>query len=109
MKTLYLVRSNPVEGKEIEFNEWYENIHLDEVLQIPGFKTAQRFELHETQMQPDQSHAHIAIYELDSDDVASTLQNIREAAWLNMTDAMDFATIEVSVLSSLSDMRASKV
>ena len=28
MTTLYMVRSNPVEGKEDEFNRWYSDVHL---------------------------------------------------------------------------------
>ena len=43
MKTLYIVKANPMIGREDEFNRWYDEIHLDEVLQISGFKSAQRF------------------------------------------------------------------
>lgn len=106
MKTLYLVKSNPVAGKESEFHEWYENTHLDEVLQISGFKSAQRFALDENQMQAEQAHSHVAIYEIESEDVAGTLKNLRAATWLKMTDAMDFATLEVTVLNSLSAKRS---
>jgi hypothetical protein len=107
MKTLYLVRSNPIAGKEDEFNEWYEKIHLDEVLQIPGVKSAQRFVLADSQIQTDQSHVHLAIYEIDSDDVEGTLENIRAASWLNMSEAMDFSSIDISVMSAAGEPRSS--
>ena len=30
--TIQIVFSNPFEGKDDEFNEWYDNVHLPEVL-----------------------------------------------------------------------------
>ena len=37
---LVAVLSNPAEGREDEFNEWYEHTHLDEVLSSAGFRSA---------------------------------------------------------------------
>ena len=34
MTTLYMVKSNPVAGKEDAYNRWYSDVHLLEVLQI---------------------------------------------------------------------------
>ncbi len=39
------VLTEPTEGKEAEFNDYYENIHLDEVIASTGWKSAQRFKL----------------------------------------------------------------
>ncbi|MDC0220108.1 hypothetical protein OAL54_00035 [Gammaproteobacteria bacterium] len=105
MKTLYIVKANPMIGREDEFNRWYDEIHLDEVLQISGFKSAQRFIVTEQQMQPSQSHSYLAIYELDDDDLEKTLQNLREASWLTMNNALDFATIDVSVVRALGETK----
>ena len=104
MKTLYIVKANPIIGREDEFNRWYDEIHLDEVLQISGFKSAQRFIVTEQQMQASQSHSYLAIYELD-DDLEKTLQNLREASWLTMNDALDFATIDVSVVRAFGEKK----
>ena len=38
------VFTDPVEGKEEEYNDWYNNVHLAEVCQVEGFLSAQRFE-----------------------------------------------------------------
>ena len=43
-----LVLSEPRDGKEDEFNEWYENTHLDEVIATTGWRRAQRFRLAES-------------------------------------------------------------
>ena len=42
---LFLVFSNPVDGKERKFNEWYDTVHTPEVLAIPGIVSAPRFDV----------------------------------------------------------------
>ena len=42
-KCNFVILSNPVAGREDEFNEWYTKQHLDDVLKVPGFVAAQRF------------------------------------------------------------------
>jgi len=51
MKTLFVVKSNAQAGREDEYNSWYNNIHLPEILKIDGFLSAQRFALDAAQMQ----------------------------------------------------------
>jgi hypothetical protein len=45
MKAIDLVQTNALPGQEAEFNEWYEKIHLGDILAVPGIATAQRFRL----------------------------------------------------------------
>jgi hypothetical protein len=59
-----IVYSNPVEGREDEYNEWYDTVHLDEVLALGPFTAAQRFVATEHQMRPQQ-HRYVAIYEYE--------------------------------------------
>ena len=103
MTTLYLVKSNPVRGKEAEFNDWYTQVHMKEVLQVPGFRSAQRFELTPEQMIETQAHQYLALYEIDGEAVAETIAAIKSAGWMQMSDAMDFGSLEVSVFTSLTD------
>lgn len=42
---LFFALTNAVSGREAEFEEWYEQRHLSEVLTVPGFVTAQRYRL----------------------------------------------------------------
>jgi hypothetical protein len=64
-----LVFSNPIEGREAEFNTWYEEIHIPEVLGTPGIVAAQRFELSKGQLPPAPTPpAHyLAVYDIDGD------------------------------------------
>ena len=38
-----VVLTNPVAGREDEYNDWYSNRHLGDVIAIPGIVAAQRF------------------------------------------------------------------
>ena len=71
-KFIQIVYSNPVEGKDDEFNEWYDNVHIPELLAVPGMLSAQRYTLHEAEMYrmeggrpPD--HRYAIIYEMEGD------------------------------------------
>jgi hypothetical protein len=76
---LVVVLSNPTEGNEDEFNDWYERVHLDEVLQTAGFRSAQRFRL-EGQRGHESSHGYLALYETEgesADEVIDRLNSTR--------------------------------
>jgi hypothetical protein len=60
--------TNPVKGSEAEFEEWYDQRHIGEVLSIPGFVTAQRYRLSPKQragVTPQWEF--LALYEYDGD------------------------------------------
>ena len=44
----FVVLSNPVAGHEEEYNDWYSNRHLADIVAIPGFSAVQRFVLRST-------------------------------------------------------------
>ncbi|MCU4186663.1 hypothetical protein K6U06_20025 [Acidiferrimicrobium sp. IK] len=65
---LFLVLSNPVDGRESEFEKWYEEVHLGEVLAVPGVVSAQRFKMAQgpnDELMPPPPHRYLAVYELD--------------------------------------------
>jgi len=102
MKTLYVVRSNAMEGQEQEFNQWYDAVHFPEVMAIEGFLSAERFELDAENSWGDQPYRYLAIYEIDGDDVAATLENIKNAG-LNMSGAIDLANVHASVFAAVTE------
>ena len=84
------VMTNPVPGKEAEFNDWYSNVHVQEVVQVPGFVSARRFKLADAQMSGTHPYRYLAVYEVDTDDVGAALEALRQArAAFNMSDALD--------------------
>ena len=65
--SILMVLTNPVEGKEDEYNEWYSDIHIREIVDIPGFVSARRFKLADAQMGAAGPHQYLAIYEVEGD------------------------------------------
>jgi len=106
--TTYLVFSNPVDGKEDEFNEWYDTVHLPEVLATPGMRSAQRFAIHETEIThnsplPKPAHRYLLVYEMEGD-VDAVMAAIQEAALsgtLHMSDALDLESVAMSFWSPI--------
>lgn len=67
--------TSPAKGREDEFNNWYTNTHLTDVLRVPGVKSAQRFRLTEKQRDaPLFPQSYLAIYECEAESVDDVLQ-----------------------------------
>lgn len=79
-KHMVVVLSEPVEGREAEFDHWYENTHIREVLDSTGWESGQRFVLtaEKGQKCPLQ---HLALYEVEAEsgeDVVAKLDATRD-------------------------------
>lgn len=86
----YVVFTNPAPGRENEFNRWYDEVHLGEVLTVPGFTAASRY-----RVMPDGEEkpefAYLAIYEIDGDDPSAALDELMRRAQsgeLQMSDTL---------------------
>jgi hypothetical protein len=62
-----LVFSEPFDGRDDEFDEWYTGRHLADICALPGFTMAQRFKLHSVSMGKTLNR-YLAIYDMESDD-----------------------------------------
>jgi hypothetical protein len=73
--------ANPVGGREQEFNEWYDNQHIPDMLSLPGCVSAQRFKLADVQL-PNRPcpYRYLAVYEIESDAVKRVVEAIVERA-----------------------------
>ena len=93
-KYTFLALTNPVEGKEDEFNEWYDQHHVPDVINVPGFVSGQRFKLADSQFGGEASKAYkyLAVYEIETDDIAATIKELRArggTADITPSDAID--------------------
>ncbi|MFN3231974.1 MAG: hypothetical protein ACE363_07400 [Alphaproteobacteria bacterium] len=77
-KHLILVLTEPNEGHEAEFNDYYENTHLDEVLSSAGYDTAQRFKLVDGVGQPCPL-PYLAVYEAQAEDSETALKMLNDS------------------------------
>lgn len=86
------VLSNPKPGREEDYARWYDEVHIADVLQIPGFRMAQRFAAPE----PANGLPKYAVYyEIESADIDASHQEIPariQAGTMKMSDAFDGAS-----------------
>jgi hypothetical protein len=65
-----VVYTNPVAGREDEYNAWYDGRHLDDLRRMPGVVAARRFDLYPQQLaEQPQTHRYLALYELEIADI----------------------------------------
>ncbi len=86
--------TRPVEGREDEFNEWYQNVHLVELCAMPGVTGAQRYKL-AAPLQGYDERPYLAIYDIECEDIRQTLGAIGAASAsgkMTPSDAADNAS-----------------
>jgi hypothetical protein len=98
-----VVFSNPAEGKDDEFNEWYDNVDIPDLLAIPGMLAAHRYDLRDSAMYhaeggrpPEQRY--LVIYEMEGD-VEAIMGKVREAVAegkIVMSDSLDMSSWRLS-------------
>jgi len=68
-KDVFIVFTNSEDGSDDEFNRWYDENHIHEILGVDGFLSAQRYELSPYQrpgVEPPEWR-YLAIYEIEGD------------------------------------------
>jgi len=76
-KYKYVVLTNPTEEREAEYNDWYDNQHLSDVLAVPGFIAAQRYRAApETIATGAAQWRYMAIYDIETDDLTTALSDM---------------------------------
>ena len=88
-KGILLVQTAAAEGREDEFHDWYNDVHLVDILKIAGFTSARRFK----QLGGDTATPHLAIYEIEADDL--------EAAQAGIGTAMAAGEVRMSDVLSM--------
>jgi hypothetical protein len=93
-KYTFLALTNPIAGKEAEFNAWYDTHHVPDVINVPGFVSGQRFKLADSQLGGEASKAfkYLAVYEIETDDIAGTIKELQArggTADITPSDAID--------------------
>ena len=78
---VYVVFSNPLPGREVEFNNWYLNIHLGDLVQLDGFTGVQRFRL---EVVPQLSargyeYSYLALWDMEDTDIAPLRARMKAA------------------------------
>lgn len=75
-----IVLTNPVEGQDEEFNDWYNRRHLQDVLAVDGFVAAQRFAFAPGKLGKEAPYRYLAIYEVEADSIDEAERALLAAA-----------------------------
>ena len=87
---MLLAFSKPVKGREVEYHSWYNNIHMPEVLNVPGFASAQRFKV-EVPMVGEMPGHYLALYQMKADnpEAVAAAKKALLTAEMQQSDAID--------------------
>ncbi len=102
-KFIQIVFSNPLPGRDDEFNEWYDNVHIPELLAVPGMLSAQRYEIRDAEIYHMEGgavpeHRYALIYEMEGD-VDAIMNKIQQGVAdgkINMADCLDMSSWRLS-------------
>lgn len=104
MHYTFVAFTNSVDGREDEFNRWYDQQHVPDVLDVPGFVSAQRFVCADSQL-GSVAHKYMTIYEIETENLEETLAAFGARAQegkIVMTDAVDRANAAMCVYQPMS-------
>lgn len=80
-KSLLLVKTRCTDpARADEFNHWYDEIHIPDILAGDHVVAAQRFRLTGRPSKGEPTVEYLAIYEFDTEDAAAGMAGVRDAA-----------------------------
>jgi len=81
-RAVFVVFTNPASpDQEDQYNEFYDNTHVPEVCQTPGFVSGRRYRISDARKPVGAvgDYGHLAIYEIETDDLAATFEALNAA------------------------------
>lgn len=88
MRYIVEVSSRALPGRDAEYDRWYGEVHVGEVLALPGFKSVERFR--RLSMAGEPTGEFVALYTVETDDPGGLVQSLFAATpTMTLTDAMD--------------------
>jgi hypothetical protein len=95
-KAVLIVYTNPISPqRDDDFNKWYDEVHLPEILATDGFIAAARYRLSDARIKgmDTPNHRYAAVYELDADDLQNAIDKLLHSAGdLDMGDSINQST-----------------
>lgn len=83
---LMLVKTQNLDpAREAEFNRWYDDIDVPDVLEVPGYERARRgariASYRPSSRQTDAGETYVAVYDIRSPDIDKTIIDMLMASW----------------------------
>jgi hypothetical protein len=79
-KGIMVVESEPADpDAEDEYDQWYREVHIPELLAVPGFAAARRYRIRKDLGRGESDKPrYLTVYDLEADDLAAPLNAMRE-------------------------------
>lgn len=94
---LLIVTSQIDPTVEAAWNDWYNNVHLPEIAECPGFKSAQRY----VAQGSDGARSYIAVYELAGSDALESAEFRARRGWGPFLEHVQFKTLHYSRIAQI--------
>lgn len=82
---------------EDAWNSWYDTVHLPEIAECPGFRSAQRY----VATEPDGSRAYLSVYEIEGDETLKSAEFNARRGWGPFKDNVVFKTLRYSRIAQI--------
>jgi len=106
-----VVFTQPKPGQEAEYNRWYEEVHLGDVLKVEGFVAAQRFEVATAQIGDAAQSApgrYLAIYEIEAENLEAALAQLSAGSdSMEISDALDAGQAQAIAFTAIGERKLS--
>jgi hypothetical protein len=97
-KYLMVVPSSAQEGRDDDYNAWYDNQHIHDICALPGVTSGKRYDaLPAVSFNPPPGK-YLAIYEIETDDVGAVLAELGRRAQsgeIAQSDTVDMNTAQI--------------
>lgn len=93
------VLSNALPGRDDEFNKWFDNNHIHEMIALDEVKSAQRFMIAPSAPDTASPHKYLAVYDIETDDLVRLNARIGEemaAGRMTTSDATDTSSVVIT-------------
>jgi hypothetical protein len=105
-----VVLSNPVDGREEEYNQWYDTVHIPELVALPGVRSARRLRLADDRYAAC-DHRYLVVYECDfasPDEGWAIFDQARAEGRSHSSDAMDTASTKAWFFEEIDHLNSSE-
>jgi len=97
-KYFLTVTASAKTGKDEKFRNWYKNIHIPELLQIPGFIKGTRY----YSENPEVKTPYLTVYEIESSDIQVTMGKMQERSKdMTRSEAIDEHSVSLQIYRML--------
>jgi hypothetical protein len=90
-KYVMVVQSKAAEGRDDDYNAWYDSTHLADICALPGVKSGKRFD-YAMSLAGGDGAPYLALYEVETDDVGALAAELGKRSMdgtIRQTDSLD--------------------